>query len=611
VPDLPLKSRYNHRKSGMFSIASALLFCGCIKKSVQTISVPSELPVATDGKVNETSTQDASQIAKSRELISGASQSQLLIETPKALQFFQEKCLSCHAEGLAGAKYWSLKKGVQKADLSVDPALPKVYLALIRKYNASKLSSPSAMPPGGILDSNQKLEYSNIILWLQKNFPQAVRVSHTIASDSIEFGEKAVISREFKCETPLSLRKFLRRLSNDALGQEPSRADLELLPQKDLDLPATLEAKKSLVARLFKTDDPWNKIFLEKGLKRFAMYLSGSENIKSEGSVLTPATVNDLQNELHQLLKKYILSKSYREILLLNKVMVTSNTHFLYGTECKAPAEGWEECTLPIERGNFFGTAGFLASKPSSFIENNNNYGRMAAAYLVLNGIQIKPDTNAKGADVGIPLPTCFKTKDARASLKNPADINSEIASYGTAAIPKLNSLCPACHIDRNLALGSIIFRPFGPSGEILSGKIIKDHDPLLKPDEKTNPYFSRLQSATAKGHINDINGTRSQITIDFLASMLEKDTEEGCIDNTKLKNVGDTFEFMIGDGTLLAKGLSQHLPISLSNIAGHSLELETSLAKAWKEGDGKLSALINSYFSSETYSCHDESSKQ
>ncbi len=616
---LPLERNYFFRYFSRIQVIPVFLVLSCDNKSIHSSNL-SASEFSALRKKNSNAANERSKLARAEseanrnnglEQGGNAPKSMDPSYEAKALQFLNTKCIQCHGEGLPGANYWTLKKGTTTADLQADQELPKVYLALVRKYNGSKSSSPSAMPPGSALNSEDKVEFSKVILWLQENFPKTVKEAHAIAPDSVDFGEKVTVMRDFQCESPLSLRKFLRRLSNDALGQEPLATDSEAFPAKDLDLPATTENKKLLIAKLFKPEDPWNKIFVERGLKKFAMYLSGGASIKSDGKHLTSAVAADLQFEFHQLLKKYYDVKTYKEILLMNKVMVTSNTHGLYGTECKAPpAKVWAECTLSPERGNFFGTAGFLASKPSSFIENNNNYGRMAAAYLVLNGISLKPDSNAKGGGPGIPLPACFKTKDVRATLKVVTDPNSEIASYGTAAIPKVNSLCPACHIDKNLALGSIIFRPFGPIGELLTAKIIKDHNPTLNKDEKTNPYFSLLQSATEKGRINEVNGIRTPLTVDALASFLDKDSEEGCIDNTKVKNVGEAFELLIGDGSVLINGLSQHLPISLSNIAGSSTELDDVLRDAWNSGGGKLSSLIEAYFSSETYSCSEEGTK-
>ena len=100
-----------------------------------------------------------------------------------------------------------------------------------------------------------------------------------------------------------------------------------------------MEDRKKIAAKLL-SDPAWKAEFIEKGLKKFADKLSGAAQIEPMLPQLTAAQAADLKLELYQILKQNFETKTYKDILLSNKVMVSPNTASLYG--CQAPlAETW------------------------------------------------------------------------------------------------------------------------------------------------------------------------------------------------------------------------------------------------------------------------------
>ena len=114
---------------------------------------------------------------------------------------------------------------------------------------------------------------------------------------------------------------------------------------------------------------------------------------------------------------------------------------------------------------------------------------------------------------------------------------------------------------------------------------------------------------------INADNSDSRRLDFSYFNDLLTagKDKEQACIvgragrPDVILNGVKDLAKNLIGDESILVKGLSRHLPRSLSNVPSTNQEIIERLSKAYvenKDKKGMLAPLFKAYFTSETYAC-------
>lgn len=511
----------------------------------------------------------------------------------EAIDYLKDKCAACH-ESKSGSvrSFWSLDvDGITKEKLATDTLAYKIYYSTLLRAKDIDAGKPAPMPPNK-LKGEALAEHLRFVKWYRAEAPSAVDQANREFGNGVKDSSGGVgVMVNFKCSEPVTFREYIRRVTNDIFGREPTAEELKLNGATP-DLKTTAKDRATVSGRIFE-NEAWKKEFIDFGLKKFANKLAGSNAIEPIEGNLTPAQVEDLREEFYQILKKNFDSKSLKDILLSNKVMVSPETAPLYN--CNPPQSGWVECEMPTERKSYFSTISYLASKRSSFLVENNNYGRAALLYFFVRGDVFKPSFNTDGGgETTKPLPSCLKSNDYRGKI-----IGESFAPNGTNSIPVSANLCQSCHIDRQMATGSIVFRKFNPSGLIYGSQM-----PLMD-----DPDYA---SAKAEDIVNkkEKNVAGTPVDDQFLADLLAGTGEQGCIPGGSGESdvlVNDPKElaaWMIGDGSALSAGLARHVPRAMSNLSNTSEEVILKMNAAYSQGDGKLAPLFRAYFSSETYSC-------
>lgn len=490
--------------------------------------------------------------------------------------------------------------------LEVDQFAPTIYQAIFNKAYDVKQSEPKAMPDIPV-DDAYKDKLKKLVSWFQEVMPMIVVDAQMRYHGTANAKDFVALNYQFRCEKPASFRLYLNRVTQDALGRPPTPEELKIAGANP-DVP-TVQAHKDAIR--LKLQNDWKQEFHKYGLKRFADKLTGAADIMGSSLMADAELKSDVASEFYQrLLMGVEQGESYKDVLLSDKVMVTAKTAPLYG--CPAPVapagapagtKVWKVCDMKAPRGTFFSTLGFLASKPSNFLVDNNNYGRVAAMNEVIVGESLVPNTQGETGEID-PLPACLKTEDHRAIKQD----GGAFAPRGSAKVPATGNLCQSCHIRRYLAAGSIVFRPFGGVGDLLSA------DMILNPP--ANSDLARfVQEATAAKWVNrKDDSSETPINKAFLASLLNigenQGQEAGCVParegkpEAKITSVRDLAAYSIGDGRTLSKGLSKLLPRALSNLSTTNLEVITSIQQAWQDGEGKLDPVFLAYFTTETYAC-------
>lgn len=510
----------------------------------------------------------------------------------EAITYVKESCAACH-ESKSGSvrSFWSVDlDAINKQSLATDSLGYKVYYTSLLRARGIEVGKPQPMPPMQLTGKKQE-NHLRFVKWMQTEMASAVTQANTEFGADRDSGGGVGVIVNFKCEEPASFRTYVRRVTNDLFGREPTADELKLNNGSPED--KTTAKDRAFIAQRIFSDKIWKKEFLEKGLRKFASKMSGANAIEAADNNLTVEQAADLKEEFYQILKKNFDSKSYKDIVLSKKIMVSPHTASLYG--CQAPASGWKECDLPDGRDTYFSSFSYLASKRSSFLQENNNYGRSAMLYFFVRGDVFKPSFGEDGGgETTKALPSCLKSNDYRGKKTGTA-----VAAFGTNSIPASANLCQSCHIDRQMATGSIVFRKFNAYGLLYGSQAVLADDPeyeAAKSEEVVN--------------IKDKSSEGTPIDDAFLEALLAGTGEQGCIpgDGTTkdvvVKDVKDLATWMVGDGTVLSSGLSRHIPRAMSNLPSTSEEIILKMNKAYAQGGGKLDALFKAYFASETYSC-------
>lgn len=528
-----------------------------------------------------------------------------IASTPEALSLSEARswCSGCHSPGGSGANVWSDANG------GVD---------VWKNFALSARSSVAAgRMPIGKPKGSERSNWLGLAAWFQERMPLVVaEAREKYHGQKLNLG--LPVDYKFQCNSKATGRQFINRLTSDALGRPPTPKELALV--SNIDQAVTMETRTQLVNRLAAE---WKDEFFNYGFKSFADKIAATDRVRTSLVIVDPNLREDIANEFYQLLKSESLAKkSYKDILLSNKVFVTNNTAPLYNETCKKEAsqiptgQKYTPCAMDSDgspRINFFTTLGFLASKSSSMFIENNNYGRVAAMNEVIRGEPLLANTTGEQGDSTNPIPQCFMSSDWRVLFKD-----GNAAPRGTLSIPASGNFCQACHIRRNLAAGAIAFRPFGPMGEILNSDVITKVN-TTDVSGLSNPQDVVLKGQIAqifaeKWHIAPPNTDPIPLTITPFYNFLNIGTlpgqERGCIVDPLLAKpktvtkVADLVEYALSDDMVLARGLARIVPRALSNLNATNPEIIKALTSTWKTSGGQLLPIFQAYFATDTYAC-------
>jgi hypothetical protein len=308
-----------------------------------------------------------------------------------------------------------------------------------------------------------------------------------------------------------------------------------------------------------------------------------------------------------------------------------------YRETCAAPADGqqWSECTLSPKRGNFFGTRGFLVSKPTAVFQNNNNYGRGGDAHQVIFGEVLMANTDGVSGEKPRPIPQCLDvTSDKRWVLKTKGQINSDKAAWGAIAIPFYGRVCQGCHLNRHLAAASVIFRPFGFAGEIIfPDMMVSNNGAPIKLYDDMN-LIQRARAANSAGEDPRTHVTHTDpeaksyqfIEPSFYKKLLEEvdsNNNATCfpdpadpLNMSKAKyanSMAQYGEYLIHQndssdtsvkGVAAVRGLTRFLPSTFANTNSTNLEIIRDVNMAFSANNGMLMPMLEAYFQTESFAC-------
>lgn len=509
------------------------------------------------------------------------------LSSAEAHGFFRDRCITCHESQSGPMKsFFSMDKDTFTPESLATAAIgPTAYYTLFRKAFAIEGKSPSAMPPGQS-DDAERAYIKRLLRWFELNQPELVLASARKYNFSTVLNKTKVISN-FSCTKPVTYREFIARVTSDAFDRLPTTAELTADPDHIVS-----PAERTGVAKRIFEDAAWRSEFMNIGLRKFARKLSGAGQIRPSGAEISEKQAKDLQDELYQLLLRDFNDKSFKDILLAQSIPVSAETAPFYG--CAAPASGWSDCQLEARRRSYFASMSFLRAAPSSFLQENNNYKRVAMMQFMISGDVILPATDGPAGDAVVtPLPSCLKTVDTRGVEQS----SGAVAPFGSAAIPAHGNLCQSCHIDRYLAAGSMLFRPFNRVGLMYGSTLARDI---------TND--ADFATATQDDRVRDDGQQKVTVTADYLQNLLTAQSEQACVTgingSAPVATVSDLANHLIGDGEVLSTGLAKHMPRAFSNLSHTSDEILRRVSEAYAAGDGKLAPIFEAYFASETYSC-------
>jgi hypothetical protein len=589
---------------------------GCTDTSIEDIGAR-----AVSGKTRKEKKKEKEEKEKREKQLAGgrdaateaqASIASKALDDASALAFLKDNCTSCHGKGQDLHSTWPMPADDKLSAESLQnmQSIATAYQGLVNKLsNVPVGHRPSPMPPPD-LDAEKTKLLEGLIYWFQLNMPAVVKEAEDTYGATEQFGSTLAVNLNYQCAKRSDARSYIYRLFNTALGRVPTEAELDThLPASERTEALTEERRRSLATLV--TEGELKDEFLSYGLRIFAKRVGGAGAIKSNPSFgLTEAAANDLKDEFYQLVRAYVEEKSYRDILLLDRVKVSSNTFAFYNTPetpCVDPGAGsWGECTLSAKRGNFFGTLAFLRSTPSSFLASNNNYKRGGEIHAIMRGERLMAQTDGPPGAEPDPLPECMTTRDNRVVLNKADDPSAGTAPRGALAVPRQGSVCQGCHLQKYLAVASYVYRQFDENGLFLT-------EAQLNPADRENPYADMVKAATTPDLRNSDGVSETPVDVAYLQSLLgEQDTgHEECITDRSgkntvktVKNISDLVQYMMGDGKVLVHGLARYVPSALSNMSLTNQEIIAAMSRGFDEGNGKLLPVFRAYFESETFSC-------
>jgi len=529
------------------------------------------------------------------------------LSAEESLEFLKDSCGGCHDKEKGDQKsFWAFdSENYTEKMLSTDTMAPSVYFTMIKKAKGVNAGAPSAMPQVKLKDASMK-KLKGTLLWMEKSFPLVVQTAYQKfdknSKDSQKYGTGVILN--YKCSKPATRRQFIRRFTNDVFSREPNADETKLMEEfGKLDEEVKKADREALAKKLFDEED-WKKEFTDKGLKKFADKIADVGQINAFGTQISADQSTDLRSEFYQKVKKDWGSKTWRDILLDDTVMVTPRTATLYG--CDVPDGDWGPCTMKPPRGSFFGTIGYLRSRPMSLLVAPYNYGRAATMHFVISGDVFPNANNGPAGDEVESLPSCLKSKDYRATKTDKG-----FAPFGALAVPSSGNFCQSCHIARQMAAGSMLFRPFNDAGIIYGSS--SDLDVVKDPQFALAINNDPLKGQVVKNRLDWKGDAGDDINEAFIRGLLDINSadEKACVpaseeggNDKDLASIRELAEYIVDDGSVLAGGLARHMPRALSNLPITSEEILVKVNKAYTEGKGKLIPVFQAYLSSETYAC-------
>ncbi len=513
----------------------------------------------------------------------------------QALAWLGAECASCHGiEPMTHEKAlyhsaWPLPEGeLTRQFLETSEYSPIAYQTLLHRALGTT-ASPSPMPPGD-LDEAKRMDVQAVLAWFGRAVPYAVIDADARYGNTAEAHEKVVL--RFQCEHPSTLRAFLSRTTFAALDRPPTPAELGAFTAAELAAPVTRAQRELLVSKLASV---WRAEFVSSGLRKLANVIGGAPGIRAGGEI-TEAAAADLREELYQSFRLQYEAMPYEAYFASNVVMVSPNTASFYG--CPG-GTGWAACTMTSPRAGFFTTVGFLASKPQSFLLENNNHGRVASLYFTLYGEALLAATDGPSGTEIPPLPTCLEATDSRAY---------QAAPRGSAAVPAYGKICQSCHLSRHMAAGSVLFRPFATDGRVYSAGMLGapgSPDVALVDAALTEAWTYHSGSSGA--------GETRRVDKPFLTGLLAS-APKACVatGNTttpyaSVSSVADLAAHLIANRPALARGFMRHAQRAFSNLTPITLELGLAAMKVMETDNRRLADLVPAYFLSETFACEGE----
>jgi hypothetical protein len=536
----------------------------------------------------------------------GAAENTIVLDEVGVMTFLADACTSCHGEADDGTKApnyssWPLTKdALSQESFETSIYAPLVYAALFNKISDTPTTTPSQMPLGS-LDATATAKVRGVIGWFNVTLPFVVAEAEQVYG--IKSTSKAgKTTLQFTCKNPVTSRVFLNRVTAALFDRPPTANERDaLFNDVDLGKPVTREQRAKVVAML--RSPAWKSEFVEgSGLRKLASAIGGGPAIDADSPALPAGAAQDLKEEFYQLLHEHYDDWAYEDYLETDKVMVSSTTAPLYGCATTPAAGNWEECVQKAPRGGFFTTLGYLNSKPSSFLKENNNYGRVSAMYLTVMGQGFRAATDGPAGTEIAPLPACLETTDTR---------TLEGAARGTAAVPAFGNICQSCHISRNLANGAVLFRPFGTNGQIYDPATLGDNGTLDKTlfDAAVLPGW---QYVSSPGESIDFAQPVTQPWLkDLLSASLQKTSIKACAvtgrsdkPTVPLKTVADLAGYIMQNKSALVRGFVRHAHRAYSVSQTVNFDLVYAAIEAYAAGKNKVPDLLEAYFESETFAC-------
>jgi len=526
----------------------------------------------------------------------------LSLTDQELVTFIKTECADCHTTGddkVPRGKYASFwgfdHNNYGKEKILIDSNSALVYQTLVNRL-AQDVASPSPMPPKSSQTDLEKLVRA--VNWYKTNAPRITSEAHMrFPHIPVSTANEVKIDFQFTCSKPATFRTYLTRVTNDAFDRNPTDIELKLVEKAD---EPTTEAMRSMIGNRLKME--WRDEFIEKGLRKIARKISGASDISYKSAPIADSKkdliiTEALQDEFYQLVKLFYSEKSFKDIILSDSVMITQATAPLYGRNVTGTIPRWELARLEQPRSNYFSTVGFLASKPTSFLSPNNNYGRMAVLYFLINGQTLEAATNGPVGESVLQIDPCLKSQDRR-FIKND---DGSIAPFGTMAIPEYGNICQSCHVNRHLAAGSMLFRPFDSLGDILTMNNVESNPQFIAALENKKLFYY-----TEPGEKNG-----QMVEREFLKGLFSKESEKSCLispsGNKEITNIDGLVKELIGDGKTLSRGLARHMARGFSNLNTISLEQLEKTVKAYEDSQGMLEPVFSSYFTTETYACENK----
>ncbi len=525
-------------------------------------------------------------------------------DDPRAIKWLIDKCASCHGfdgEGKQTPYYsaWPMARALTRESLETSDYTAAAYQTIVNRLVPGAKGPPSPMPIEPPRSPQDEADLRGILDWFNRRVPYSVLDAEKRYGTSA--AEQRTIAAGFRCAKTATLRRFLEGVTLGAFDRVATPQELEYFAPAELDQPVTAQQREHIAA-WFENATPgavpaWKQETLDVALKKLANAIGGAPLIQPIYG-LSAAEAAALKQEFYQLLRAKYDQWDYPQYFTSDAVMVSADTAASYG--CPVPASGFAECAMQAPRQTFFATRGFLSSKTSSFMLENNNYGRVARVFFTLYGEALLAATDGPTGDSIPPLPDCLEGTDTR-TFNNAPRGAAQVALYGT--------VCQGCHVARGLAAGSILFRPFARTGAVYTNfgtPTMPDRDLYEEIVAADTLWKFTPQGATAPVVMTGAAGEQ------FLASLLgAAAAPKSCLmtgpssnPRVQVNNLRDLVGEFLKRDTAVARGFTRHAQRALMNQNGVTLELGLRAIDSYEKGKRKLPDLLKAYFLAETLAC-------